>query len=994
MTSIDQEAQAGEAFDPAAHHADAVDAHRRAVDADRSDALAWIGLSEALREVGRWDEAVDAARRALRLSAAAPAGRLARIHIADALALLGARRNSEAPAAAAAAVALAERAGDPQLLAAALRAQALARLRTRRLNEAGLAAETAMRLFPDYPEGMATLASIRMLQNRAAEADALFRRATAAKDTLAEAFANHAALLAGSGREQEALQAALRAVRLKPFLAEAQNLAGALLLRFSQPDAAAAAFAAALQAEPDHSTARVNLADLSRRSGRPAEAAEICRAGLALRPGEFRLLVNLGAALQALGDADSALAAYEQAKAAAAAQNDGALPDLPEIDNNIARIHLAAGRLDQAERHLRRAAAARPDDPAIAFNLASTLLNAGRTQEAEAPARLALAGTPQDCAAHMLLGRILTGMDRAEEAEAAFLQAVRLAPAGAVAADLWAQAGIAFLRAGLRPRATAFLRQATALAPDDQKLWALLGQSFRGVRFTRPNDALRADLLAALDRPGVEITHLIEAAASLLLLSPATAQAAAPTASDRTIRLLLTSAEPGGPVNDPLTLRLLELAVVPDPALERAFTRMRRVLLDLCGAEPEAAAGLLDFACALAFQCHLNEYAWAETPAETVAADRLAAALQTEIAAGRTPNAFALAICAAYRPPHRPAGAAALLQSVFGHPALDRLLTRLVAEPLAEEAMKAALPRLTPVADPVSCAVRRQYEENPHPRWTVAGLLNRPVPVPAAIRAMFPHVVLPADPRWDAPEILVAGCGTGRESLWAADQFAGASVLAADLSLASLAYARRQSERLGIRNIVYGQADILQLETLGRRFDIVQSVGVLHHMDDPATGWRVLTDLLRPGGLMKIGLYSERARAAVVAGRAFIAANGYGSSTEEIRRFRQDVLALPDDHPVHAAARSVDFFSTSACRDLLFHVQESRTSPLEIGEMIKRSGMEFLGFQLDDPATARSYRSRFPEDAQMTSLDGWEAFEKDHPATFASLYQFWLRRPS
>ena len=58
------------------------------------------------------------------------------------------------------------------------------------------------------------------------------------------------------------------------------------------------------------------------------------------------------------------------------------------------------------------------------------------------------------------------------------------------------------------------------------------------------------------------------------------------------------------------------------------------------------------------------------------------------------------------------------------------------------------------------------------------------------------------------------------------------------------------------------QADILKLEKLDRRFDIVESAGVLHHMDQPMKGWKVLVDCLNEGGLMKIGLYSELARQA------------------------------------------------------------------------------------------------------------------------------------
>ena len=61
---------------------------------------------------------------------------------------------------------------------------------------------------------------------------------------------------------------------------------------------------------------------------------------------------------------------------------------------------------------------------------------------------------------------------------------------------------------------------------------------------------------------------------------------------------------------------------------------------------------------------------------------------------------------------------------------------------------------------------------------------------------------------------------------------------------------------------------IRRLEKEGdERFDLVESSGVLHHMEDPQEGWRILTGLVKPGGLMKIALYSEIARQDVVAAR-------------------------------------------------------------------------------------------------------------------------------
>ena len=148
------------------------------------------------------------------------------------------------------------------------------------------------------------------------------------------------------------------------------------------------------------------------------------------------------------------------------------------------------------------------------------------------------------------------------------------------------------------------------------------------------------------------------------------------------------------------------------------------------------------------------------------------------------------------------------------------------------------------------------------------------------------------------PDILIAGCGTGRQSIGAAQNIVGARVLAIDLSLTSLAYAKRKTLALGLRNIEYAQADILQLGSIGRTFDVIEAGGVLHHMADPWRGWRVLLALLRPGGCMRIGLYSALARPAVVAARRFIAEQGFGptprrhshmpSETDEFGRRRAD----------------------------------------------------------------------------------------------------------
>ena len=86
------------------------------------------------------------------------------------------------------------------------------------------------------------------------------------------------------------------------------------------------------------------------------------------------------------------------------------------------------------------------------------------------------------------------------------------------------------------------------------------------------------------------------------------------------------------------------------------------------------------------------------------------------------------------------------------------------------------------------------------------------------------------------------------------------------------------------------QCDILDLEKLNQKFDIIESVGVLHHMRDPAAGWKVLTRCLKKGGLMKIGLYSELGRQDIVKLREEIFNTGIGSNDFEMKLFRLNMI--------------------------------------------------------------------------------------------------------
>jgi SAM-dependent methyltransferase len=215
-----------------------------------------------------------------------------------------------------------------------------------------------------------------------------------------------------------------------------------------------------------------------------------------------------------------------------------------------------------------------------------------------------------------------------------------------------------------------------------------------------------------------------------------------------------------------------------------------------------------------------------------------------------------------------------------------------------------------------------------------------------------------------------------------------------DLSLNSLAYAERKTRELGFSNIEYVQGDILELGKIERQFDLIACIGVLHHLGDPLAGWQILVNLLRPGGLMNIGLYSEIGRQDIIAGRSLIAEKGYSTSPEDIRRCRQDIIAMAEDGDNEMAkiCNRYDFFSLSECRDLLFHVQEHRFTLPQIEEGLKDLNLKFLGFEMQDQRALKQFKESYPNSNALTSLSLWHKFELGNPDTFGSMYQFWCQK--
>lgn len=312
-------------------------------------------------------------------------------------------------------------------------------------------------------------------------------------------------------------------------------------------------------------------------------------------------------------------------------------------------------------------------------------------------------------------------------------------------------------------------------------------------------------------------------------------------------------------------------------------------------------------------------------------------------------------------------------------------------EELRTEAQIAATIRsFAPPARGISTAVQSQYEQHPYPRWQ-APPASRRTDFRQILEALpgVDHAVLPPGPL----RLLVAGCGTGYEAIDLARMDPGLSVTAIDLSRASLAFAQRKADALGLANIRFLHGDILALDQLGESFDVAASTGVLHHMADPDAGLARIVGVVRPGGVLRLALYSHRARAPVRAAHALIAERGWKPDAEGIRAFRAHILSLPEDAPLAILRQSDDFYSLSGCRDLVFHVHERHYGFPEIAALVAGAGLELVGFHASPQAMTR-FREAHGTEADMLDLDLWDQVEARHPYLFAAMIHFWCQKPA
>jgi 2-polyprenyl-3-methyl-5-hydroxy-6-metoxy-1,4-benzoquinol methylase len=614
-------------------------------------------------------------------------------------------------------------------------------------------------------------------------------------------------------------------------------------------------------------------------------------------------------------------------------------------------------------------------------------LQSGRPQDAIDLIAKAIAANDKIAAYHGSIAEAYRLLARPEAAVDHYRKAVALDPRYREAQH--SLAGALLFQGDANEALDAATRAIAAQDTPEGRL--LFVQCVRGTTSFPGGPTFRNLLTRAVAETWARPVELAGAAIALVKVSPAITDGIKHAMQSWPRRLTAREIAPclGPLVADELLSAVLESTPVCDAGLERLLTSVRAVLLDAAvNATSDVSEAMIAFSCALARQCFINEYVFDVSGTEQQALTKLREMVADAVALGKPVLAIHLIALAAYAPLHTNDRVQALLDRTWPA-AVDRLIIEQVREPREEATLRADIPRLTEITDTVSAAVQRQYEESPYPRWVRTAPIPPAPSIAAYLRGEFPSARIDDRPESGQRDILIAGCGTGQQSIAAAQRFPDARVLAIDLSLTSLGYAVRKSREAGL-TIAYGQADITAFAPTDRTFDVIEASGVLHHLAEPMQGWSALLRLLKPGGFMRLGFYSELARTDIKAAQSLISVRGIASTPDAIRRYRQEAMSSVD--PRYAGiVGSPDFYSTSACRDLLFHVQEHRLTLPQIGAFLKENRLALLGFELDAPILAK-YRVRFPDDSAMMDLANWHRFEIENPATFRGMYQFWVQK--
>jgi SAM-dependent methyltransferase len=261
--------------------------------------------------------------------------------------------------------------------------------------------------------------------------------------------------------------------------------------------------------------------------------------------------------------------------------------------------------------------------------------------------------------------------------------------------------------------------------------------------------------------------------------------------------------------------------------------------------------------------------------------------------------------------------------------------------------------------------------------------------------ALYGPVLWPRGRPQKRLEVLVAGCGTV-QAAYTAFMSPDDEVVGLDLSETSLAHERFLQERHGLDNLKLFKGDLLDVGSLGTRFDVILCTGVLHHMADPAAGLAALREVLAPDGVMVLMLYGATVRTGVYMLQDAFQHIGIQQTPEGVVQVRRILAELPVRHYAQDYIRAAgELKHDAAIVDTFLHPQDRAYTVPQLLELVEGAGLAFQNWIDNFPYWRNGTWG--PDSAVAAAVDPlpprehWAAVEMLNQ--MAGLHMFTVRHP-
>lgn len=262
-------------------------------------------------------------------------------------------------------------------------------------------------------------------------------------------------------------------------------------------------------------------------------------------------------------------------------------------------------------------------------------------------------------------------------------------------------------------------------------------------------------------------------------------------------------------------------------------------------------------------------------------------------------------------------------------------------------------------------------------------------------------------PKNQAIRILDAGCGTGVGTDYLVHLNPEAHVTAIDLSSGALEVAQERCQRSGADRVTFHHLSIYDVGQLEGEFDLINCVGVLHHLPDPIRGIKALASKLAPGGLFHIFVYAELGRWEIQLMQKAIALLQQNSPLDQptseiyqegVKIGRQIFAALPENNRILRREKerwAMENHRDASFADMYVHPQEIDYNIETLFELIDASELKFLGFSNVDYWNLERLLGKQPElmarAKKLSDRQRYRLIELLDPEI--THYEFFLTRP-